>query len=234
LLKKIISRVMRSDSSVLIDDPEVIKAFTNKSDFPYLVSFSRTGSHWLRMVMELYFEKPSLVRAFYFREASDFTCYHTHDMDLDLKRENVIYLYRNPVETIYSQLSYYKEDPGNEGRRGHWTNLYARHLAKWLVQENFSRKKTFVTYEGMKVSMECEFTKICRHFGEELDVLKLEAVLNKISKFELKKKTTHDKQVVNLTMEYENNRRIFSNKYSGQIYSKIFSCEPGLKRWLKE
>jgi hypothetical protein len=65
LLNKLISRVLNSDGSVSVDDPKTIKSFTDNPDFPYLVSFSRTGSHWLRMVMELYFEKPSLVRVLF-------------------------------------------------------------------------------------------------------------------------------------------------------------------------
>lgn len=233
LLKKIMNRVMNPDGSVSVDDPEVIKAFTDNPDFPYLVSFSRTGSHWLRMIMELYFKKPSLVRAFYFKDATDFTCYHTHDMDLKLRRENVLYLYRNPVETVYSQLCYYKENPDNEERRQHWTNLYARHLSKWLVHDDFTRKKTVITYEGMKSNMAQEFIKVCRHFGEELDKLKLKAALEKVSKAELKKKTTHDEQVVNLTVEYQRNRIAFTLRYSEQIYAEIYSFEPKLKHWLQ-
>ena len=225
---------MNADGSTSIDDPEAIKSFTDNPDFPYLVSFSRTGSHWLRMIMELYFEKPSLVRAFYFKDADNFTCYHTHDMDLELKRENVIYLYRNPVETVYSQLCYYKEDPDNEERRRHWTNLYARHLAKWLVREDFTRKKTVITYEGMKADMAHEFAKICLHFGEKLDAHKLAAVLEKVSKVELKKKTAHDEQVVNLSAEYQTSRKTFADKYSNQIYSEIYSCEPELQRRLSK
>lgn len=234
LLKKIISRVLNADGSASIDDPEVIKSFTDNPDFPYLVSFSRTGSHWLRMIMELYFEKPSLVRAFYFKDATDFTCYHTHDMDLELKRENVIYLYRNPIETVYSQLSYYKEDPDNKERRRHWTNLYARHLAKWLVHDNFTKKKTIITYEGMKSNMADEFAKVCRHFGEEPDLRKLESVLEKVSKGELKKKTAHDQQVVNLSAEYQLSRAAFADRYSEQIFSEIYSCDPELKHWLRK
>jgi hypothetical protein len=234
LLKKIISRVMNADGSASIDDPEVIKSFTDNTDFPYLVSFSRTGSHWLRMIMELYFEKPSLVRAFYFKDANDFTCYHTHDMDLELKRENVIYLYRNPVETVYSQLSYYKEDPDNVERRSHWTNLYARHLAKWLVHDDFTKKKTIITYEGMKSNMADEFAKVCRHFGKEPDLRKLESVLEKTSKGELKKKTAHDQQVVNLSAEYQLSRTAFADRYSEQIFSEIYSCDPELKHWLRK
>lgn len=228
LLKKIVSRVLNPDGAVSVDDPEVIKAFTDDPDFPYLVSFSRTGSHWLRMIMELYFEKPSLVRAFYFKDATDFTCYHTHDMDLKLRRENVIYLYRDPVETVYSQLSYYKESPEDQERRQHWTNLYARHLAKWLVHDDFTKKKTIITYEGMKSNMHNEIEKMCWHFGKEFDPIKLDSVLTQVSKDELKKKTKHDQQVVNLSDAYRNERDVFKEKYGKLIFDELYAIEPSL------
>lgn len=231
LLKKIMSRISNLDGSVSVDDPEVIKTFTDDPDFSYLVSFSRTGSHWLRMIMELYFEKPSLVRAFYFKDATDFTCYHTHDMDLNLRRENVLYLYRNPVETVYSQLCYYKEDPDDQERRRHWTNLYARHLSKWLVLEDFTRKKTVITYEGMKSNMHREIEKICGHFGKDFDSAKLDSVLTKVSKDELKKKTKHDQQVVNLSDSYRNERDVFNEKYGKLIFDELYATDPSLKKF---
>lgn len=232
MLKNIIHHLTNPDRSVSIDNPILIRSFTDNPDFPYLVSFSRTGSHWLRMIMELYFEKPSLVRAFYYKNATDFTCYHTHDMDLQLRRENVIYLYRNPVETIYSQLSYYKQSAENEDRRRYWTDLYARHLSKWLVQDDFTQKKTIITYEGMNANMEQEFGKVCRHFLMDINSANLEEILYKISKKELKKKTTHDRQVVNLTERYQYKKKIFCEKYSEEIYSAIYMCEPDLQRWV--
>ena len=68
-------------------------------DFPFLISFPRTGSHWLRMLMELYFEQPSLVRVFYYKDNDNYLCYHHHDEDLKLvDKKNVIYLYRDPVD----------------------------------------------------------------------------------------------------------------------------------------
>lgn len=232
LLKNIVNRVLNADGSTSVNDPEVIKLFTDNPDFPYLVSYSRTGSHWLRMIMELYFEKPALSRAFYFKDATDFTCYHRHDMDLELRRGSVMYLYRNPVETVYSQLCYYNESPDDEERRRHWTNLYARHLSKWLVHDDFTNKKTVLTYEGMKSDMVQEFAKVCRHFGKELDVPKLKTVMEKVSKTELKKKTAHDQKVVNLSGDYELSRVGFAKKYSAQIMDEILSYEPALKRWL--
>lgn len=210
----------------------VIKSFTDNPDFPYLVSFSRTGSHWLRMIMELYFEKPSLVRAFYFKNAKDFTCYHTHDMDLELRRKNVIYLYRNPIDTVYSQLRYYKENLDDEERRQHWVELYARHLSKWLVNDDFTNEKTVLTYEGMKIDMEREFAKVCSHFGELFDEQKLAAVMREVSKTNLKKKTKHDRQVVNLTDGYRDGRKLFKGKYGEMILDQIFSIESKLSEFI--
>lgn len=230
-LKKIVSRIFEPKGSISVDDPEVIKAFTDNPDFPYLVSFSRTGSHWLRMIMELYFEKPSLVRIFYFLDATQFTCYHTHDMDLKLRRENIIYLYRNPVETIYSQLCYYGENQNDTVRLQYWTDLYARHLGKWLVHDDFTRKKTVITYEGMMSDMHGEIKKICEHFDVVFDPVALDSVLRKVSKGELKKKSQHDQQVVNITNTYKIGREEFRNNHGTFILDNLYAMEPLLKRY---
>lgn len=230
-LKRVMNKVGNSDGSVSVDDVEIIKSFTSDPDFPFLVSFSRTGSHWLRMIMELYFETPSLVRAFYLKDATEFTCYHTHDMDLGLKRQNVIYLYRNPVETVYSQLCYYKENSDDLERRRHWTTLYARHLAKWLVHDDFTKKKTVVTYEGMKENMCGEIEKICKHLETNFDPAKLGSVLAKVSKDELKKKTKHDQQVVNLSDRYRDERETFREKYGQSIFDELYATELSLEKF---
>ena len=232
MFEKIISGVLNSEGSASQDDPGVIKSFTDNPDFPYLVSFPRTGSHWLRMIMELYFGKPSLVRAFYFKYANDFTCYHTHDIDLKLRRDNVIYLYRGPVDTIYSQLNYYQENPDDLERQAHWTDLYAQHLSKWLVHDNFTRKKTVISYEGMKTNIHAEFCKICEHFGQDFEPAKLDSVLTRVSKTELKKKTKHDQQVVNLSDAYQTNREDFQNKYGESILDNLYSIEAALEKYL--
>jgi hypothetical protein len=115
-LKDIMNKVLgepneERSGSLQIDEPSIIEAFIENPDSPFLVSFPRTGSHWLRLIMELYFGRPSLVRVFYYPERTDYLTLHTHDIDLDIERRNVIYLYRDPVDTVYSQLNYYKESP---------------------------------------------------------------------------------------------------------------------------
>lgn len=183
------------------------------------------------MIMELYFEKPSLVRIFYHTDALDFTCYHRHDEDLSIERENVIYLYRYPVDTIYSQLNYYRESIYDRSRIAYWSELYGKHLSKWLIEETFSKKKTLLTYEGMKRNIGAEFEKIARHFSVRYDAKRLESAVEKVSKKEVKTKTAHDRQVINLSRTYENQKESFREKYGPFVMQKIFEQQPVLKEF---
>lgn len=217
------------DASIKVSDEGLIASFVGNPDFPFLVSFPRTGSHWLRMLMELYFEKPSLVRIFYFRDCKDFTCYHTHDEDLKVEgRKNVIYLYRDPIDTVYSQLSYYKEDVTDSGRVDAWSDLYARHLHKWLYLGTSTTRKTVLRYEGLKTDLPGEFRKIADHFGVVLDGRRLESVAEQVSKAALKKKTGHDKQVVNLDPTYVDERQRFRANMGRRVRERVLAVDQRL------
>lgn len=217
--------------SLSINDPAIIEAFIDNLDNTFFVSFPRTGSHWLRMIMELYFEKPSLVRIFFYKKTIDFTCYHTHDLDLDVKRRKVIYLYRDPVETIYSQLNYQKENLNDLSRIYYWANLYAKHLDKWLISEKFSNKKTILTYEGMKNDIHKEFKKICDHYDVPFNSERLNIISRRVNKEEVKKKTTHDKQVINISNEYKINRINFVLNEGDYIWECIMTQNPDIKKF---
>ena len=227
MIKNIFNKIKPSsnsdkDTSIKVNQKKVDN-ITKHPDFPFLISFPRTGSHWLRMIMELYFEKPSLVRIFYKqnKKAKSFTCYHRHDLDLEIQRNNVLYLYRHPVPTIYSQLNYHKEDFNNDKNIIKWAELYGKHLSKWLIEENFTEKKTILTYEGLQNDIYTEFEKVCKHFDMELDEHKLGKILPLVSKENLKKKTKHDKDVVNLEDSYKNNRKDFIENKSQLIFDTI-------------
>lgn len=217
------------DASIKVSDARLIAAYVDNPDFPFLVSFPRTGSHWLRMMMELYFEKPSLVRIFYFRDSKDFTCYHTHDEDLQVgNRRDVIYLYRDPIDTVYSQLKYYKEDVTETARIDAWAILYGRHLKKWLYDEISTTKKTVLRYEGLKADLPNEFGKITDHFGVELDKGRLENISEQVSKSALKKKTAHDKQVVNLDPTYVDEREQFRANMGRRVRDAVLAIDSRL------
>lgn len=197
--------------SLAIEDESVIEEFRGDPNNTFLVSFPRTGSHWLRMLMELYFGRPSLVRVFYYPDRNNYLSLHTHDLDLSLERSHVIYLYRDPVHTIYSQLRYYKESPNNLNRVMHWTDLYGRHLDKWLFRERFSTHKTILTYESMTRDLDAEFAKVTNHFGELLDKTRLDEVARVVNKDEVKRRTQHDLQVIQLRESYKIERQEFQN-----------------------
>ena len=230
VLKKLgIVRQNAKGTEIITDDQ--VAQFISDPSFPYLVSFPRTGSHWLRMLMELYFEKPSMRLVFYeqFNHATDFTCYHTHDMELDVNRENVLYLYRHPVPTIFSQLRYYKEDTNDENRIKYWATIYGQHLKKWLFEETFTTKKTVLKYEDMRANLPSAFAKVCSHFDKELDKERLEAVAALVSKKKLKEKTIHDKQVVNLSANYDDERQQFMKNHTHLVLSTVFAQHPPLE-----
>jgi len=215
-----------------VTDPTILDRFLKNPNFPWLISFPRTGSHWLRMIMELYFGKPSLRRVFFYPDATDFTCYHWHDVDLATRGvRSVIYLYRHPVDTVYSTLRYHKEDAGDAARVRHWAQVYAHHLAKWMFEETFTSRKTVVRYEGLRAGPAEEFGKVCSHLGQPMDVHRLNAAMTQVSKEELKKLTTHDDQVVNLSQDYDRQRSDFRERSGGLIMDVVAAADtrlPGL------
>ena len=216
-------------TSIEVRDRAQIARFVANPNNTFLVSFPRTGSHWLRMLMELYFGRPSLVRVFYYPGRKDYLSLHTHDLEMDVERVNVISLYRNPVDTIYSQLRYHKEDSNHLERIVYWSNLYGRHLDKWLYQETFTEKKSIIRYENLKNNMSEEFNKICNHFNYALDDAFLKGIAARVSKRNVKKKTPHDPQAVNLSRRYEDDKNIFCDKHRELIWQVLLRNRKYLK-----
>ena len=226
--KYIAGEPIEDNSSINITDVDLIASFLANPDFPWFISFPRTGSHWLRMIMELYFEKPSLVEIYFYKDAKDFTCFHRHDTTLSFVGcRNVLYLYRDPVDTIYSQLCYDKDDINDENRIRYWTELYGKHLSKWLYDETFTIKKTIIAYEDMKNDMHGTFRKVCEHFDAPFDAEKLDSALKHVSKEKLKEKIKHTPQVVRLSSGYEDKRAPFRKQYASMIYDVV--CEQNEK-----
>jgi len=219
-------------NSIAVHNRELIESFISKPAFPFLISFERTGSHWLRMIMELYFEKPSLVRIFYYKGAKDFTCYHRHDEDLNIERENVIYLYRHPVDTIYSNLCHFDENIDDTKKIEFRTNLYGHHLKKWLLEENFTSRKTVVSYESMQRDMSSQFKKICHHFSVPFVQNKLQDAVCHVTKDEVQKKTTHDPRVIDLSKDYQIKKKLFKQKQTDFIMDCIYSIDPRLEKFI--
>ncbi|MEC4802883.1 MAG: sulfotransferase domain-containing protein [Jaaginema sp. PMC 1079.18] len=220
------------DLSLRIRNENILQQYIDDPYFPFFISFPRTGSHWLRLLMELYFERPSLVRIFYFKDSRDFLSLHTHDEDLDVSdRKNVLYLYRDPVSTIYSQLKFYNEDTNDIECLEKWAALYGQHLSKWLVEEEWTEKKTILRYENMTKNLESEFAKVTAHFGQELNPKKLQEVAAQVSKAEVKKKTAHDQRVINYSNNYADSREVFAEKHGEKVMNFVFEQNAQLQQY---
>lgn len=214
--------------SEIISDPE----------FLFLISFPRTGSHWLRHIIELYFERPLLLRSFYFGNKKNFFLYHTHDLTNvntlgNEKSTFYIYLYREPVNTIYSQLRYHEEDLFDEKRVFYWAHLYASHIQKWMIYRNKNAKCVFVKYENLEHKTSDEFNKICNFLNQPFNENKFNKVVKKIS-YQNVKKSTNDIKVVNHSSEYKIQRTIFQEKYHNQIYRYINTINPAFSTLFNE
>ena len=86
-----------------------------------LVASPRCGGHWMTMVIDLYFKNQN-PNQFVFSQRKNHICKHTHDGKLDEKYNNVIYLYREVVDKIYSEMVYYHKNP--EYRQGRHKMYY--------------------------------------------------------------------------------------------------------------
>lgn len=223
------SNKFTKESYEILNDKKV-EQFTSDPQFPFLVSFPRTGSHWLRNVMELYFEAPSLIRVFYYNNPKEFTCFHSHDEDLLLFRKNVIYLYREPIETIFSQMKYYNEDLNDLARIRFWSEKYGHHLNKWLFIEQQTEKKTIIKYQNLQKNFPFEFKKITSHLNRPFDQKKLNQALSEISKEKIKSLVKDDKHVVDTTPSYKKDREIFKDSYGETIYSTLLSINNNLSK----
>lgn len=215
-------------------DEKAIEQFSSVPENVYLVSFPRTGSHWLRMLLELYFDRPTLSRIFYQHPTDEYLLLHHHDLDCTLVRSRVIYLYRDPVDTIFSQLNYHNEDEEDIQRIKHWANLYARHLEKWLIQERFVSQKLVLHYEDIKQDAVSILKKICHFYGEPFDENRAKEACEQVTKDHVRKRIErHDAQVMNASRDYEQRRQRFRAKHSDTIWNEIWRVNLEIKTFME-
>lgn len=194
----------------------------NKENFKtHIVSFPRTGSHWLRMMIEVAFCNSTSIDNFSFDNAPNHITYHVHDLELKDKFDKVIYLYRNPVDTIYSLIKYYQQDIEDKENIKKLTNLYKDNAQKWLLEENFTKEKMFVTYESLVKNKEQELEKIARFLGVEFNKKNIEKTKD-ISRDSVRNKTLYDNQIVNIEKDYKQKKEEFEKENKDYILNLFF------------
>ena len=192
-----------------------------------LISFPRTGSHWLRMLCELYFDRPLLTRSFFKHEGDEFLFWHDHDLSLSEKSQAVIYLYRDPIDTVFSQIKYHNQNFDDPDTILQWTDLYGSHLTKWIYTETFTQRKMIVCYEDLVQDPLKVFQQLSAFCGYRYDSKRAKQVLNRVTKKVVKSKTVnHDPQVQQISSQYEHLRADFRGTHATKIWDRLTSQYP--------
>lgn len=203
------------------ENVQKVQKIIDEPNFPFLVSFPRTGSHWFRFILEKYSDRPLLIRSFFNHNNSNYLLFHTHDLNLNTQKKKVVYLYRNPTDVIYSQLNYYNQNINDKNLIHFWTQQYTGHLIHWLFNENFTEKKLIIKYENLQNDLSNEFQKVCSFFDLNWDEKRLIKIASSIDKEAIKKKTYYDDKIIPRNKDYQKNKIIFKESYELFIQNLI-------------
>ena len=91
--------------------------------------------------------------------------FHDHDLELNLNKKNVLYLYRDPVDVIYSDCMSHLKAIDNKYAISR-ASLYARHVKKYVVDNYASH---IVKYENFQKNFNDEFKIIIDFFNGDYD-----------------------------------------------------------------
>ena len=214
-------------------------------DMPLFVSYPRSGSNWLNCLMELYFNIPRLrdgpvtfLKGKYpyqeylelYRSKNcrrDYMWFHDHDRDADLvvSHNNIMYMYRNPVDVIFSVLMAENRSKMIKISKTKIDMLLTREVNRLKKQYqkyiNGDISKTIICYDDLKKDLGSEFQKILSFFEIEgnVDVEKLRHLNEKITLKSVIDKE-RDPRYFNKTMladRYAKDRAEFRKIYANQI-----------------
>lgn len=198
---------------------------------PVFISYPRSGSNWINAVIELYFNRPRLRKgpSSFLKDINnrtDFMWFHDHDIfsKVNLPHKNIIYLYRNPSDVIYSLLKAEKK-PLTEDSINRQINLLSKHYKKYLLG-NLS--KTIIRYEYLKGDNYYEeFSKFITFLGGNLKKKKLDNCLKIVQKDKLIAKNKNNVYFTKKlqSTEYAKDRVVFKDKFEKIINDNLITSK---------
>ena len=212
--------------------------------FPRLVSYPRTGSHWLRMMLEVHLGMPSYVQSFFDPNPAQCWGFHIHNRLVEephptegpvIGLKNVIYLYRDPIDTIFSQLKYEKKLPRSwSGQADDRLNQdvekisqeYYDHLQRWVFNHDDVENFMSLTYQELKDNPVEKLMLISTFLGMGGTIDTASEAVRRCDKSLTKKLTPHDRnalndQSLNSPDQYAGQKRLFASRYGSAITKKF-------------
>jgi hypothetical protein len=208
--------------------PSAPDRFRDDPASPWLVSFPRTGSHWLRMMLELYTDQPLLPRSFLHHAGCDYLLNHSHDYEFALWPNRLIYLYRDPAATVFSQIKFHNQDVNDLRQIELWSTLYRLHLRHWLNTPRPNR--TVVRYEHLRADIVDGLSGVLVALGQVPNPEHIRQVAQSISRKEVTTRTQHDERVMNREVDYEQQRSEFLARHGPAIHRMVID-EGQLSDW---
>ena len=212
-----IRRLLRTWSSRGADAQAV--AFRDDPASPWLISFPRTGSHWLRMILERATDRPLLPRSFFGHDNQRYLLNHSHDYEFKLRPRRLIYLYRDPVPTVFSQIKFHQVDPQDRPHVELWADLYRLHLRHWLLPAHPDR--TVVTYEELATDAARVAARVLHALGEEVDRDRIAQATDQVDRATAVSHTQHDQRIVNTQEDYAVQRQRFTQQHGAMIRDRV-------------
>jgi len=216
-------------------------------DRPFLISFPRSGTHWMMIVLECYFQESIVTEDTPWSDNQRIwpKILVVHDLiDEDYPATNFIVKYRkDPVAAVFSYaykhvLSSFHPNPLHaHGAKSDWETpeffmLRARQYAEWLDKYLFRLEpKDSYTYEDMLQDMPSVLRKICSFLDEEFDEESCARVLREVTREKCRELLpTHQMYRVD---RYDDLKREFSSRYTDLIWDTVTSPGPHIKRILE-
>lgn len=217
-----------------------------ESKIPWFISIPRCGSNWIQGMMDIYFEKPHgpIIEEkhkffkryrWYYPEGTteeDFLYIAHHDQQgFDIQpstsKEGDVFLYRNPMDCVYSNV---QRDKGSSRRMQYFIHEYKRTFDKWVVG---GRAKLIIKYEDMVEEPEKTFKKLVEHFNFPWNKEKFKKAHATVTKRSLVDKAPDRRDIAYTEMmseKYANDRIEFRKKHTSKLKNDILTEEN--KPWL--
>lgn len=191
---------------------------------PLLVSFPRTGSHWLRVFLERWFDRPLMTRSFFEHSSTDYLLFHTHALDgaFDAlaRTRPVVYLHRSVLATVFSELTYRH---GERACDQAWDEVagvadtYREHLAKWLGDAAPCGSQCIVAYEELLDDPMEALNRVVTFLGGAFDAARVRPVWDACTHDLVAEKTTHDPKVIARDRDLALHRELFRYRFGTRI-----------------
>ena len=227
---------MRYDITYMMDKHKISENY----DFPRLVSFPRTGSHWFRYVMEVAIEQPAIVSSYYFPNPKVCWGLHMHDRWLDngdipptRDLKNVIYLFRDGVDTVYSQLRYDKIVPDNwDGNQNDRidsevlavTSQYKAHLERWRFNREDIKRCLEIRYEELMKNPKEVFQQVFKFLEMEVTDEKLEYAISDATKEKIDSLIVDQNAMDKFSAYHPSHYKVMKDRFS-QIYGEYIQSQ---------